>query len=91
MFIKILQGMGAGLILSLVLSVILGFFLMGLDWVFIFLVTLITYLPAGYVAARGYEHPYVSAGIAGLLLMVFNQLFTIISYECQIHPRLSSV
>lgn len=77
LLIRILQGVGVGMLVSLLTGFILGIGEFNLSPAAIIIVLLLfTYLTTGFVAARANEHPYLGAGIAGFLLFVLNQVFT---------------
>ncbi len=80
MGVRILQGMGTGIVAGLFSGLILGFFGLGVGYISIGLLMLLTYLPTGYVAARKTDHPFFSAGIASFLLVLVNQAFSTMFY-----------
>lgn len=80
MIVRILQGLGTGIVVGLFFGLLLGFFNMGVGFITIGFLILITYLPTGYVAARKNEHPFLSAGIASFLLVLINQIFSMVFY-----------
>jgi tryptophan-rich sensory protein len=80
MGVRILQGMGTGIVTGLSAGLLLGFFGLGASYITIGILMLITYLPSGYVAARKTEHPFLSAGMASFLLVLVNQAFSTVFY-----------
>lgn len=61
---KVLQGTGLGIISSIVIGILLGVTGLGIDWLGIGLMFILTYLITGYVAGREVEQPYVSSMMA---------------------------
>ncbi|GAA5345782.1 hypothetical protein [Planifilum fimeticola] len=80
MIVRILQGLGTGIVVGLFFGLLLGFFNLGVGFITIGFLILITYLPTGYVAARKNEHPFLSTGIASFLLVLINQIFSMVFY-----------
>lgn len=77
---KVLQGTGLGVISSIVIGILLGVTGLGIDWLGMGLMFILTYLITGYVAGRNIEQPYVSSMMATLLVMLINQGFTFLYY-----------
>lgn len=76
MVAKVIQGTGMGIVVSIVLGVLLGVTGLGIGWLGMGLLFLLTYFTTGYVAARNMEQPYTSAVMATLLVLLINQVFT---------------
>ncbi|OYD06145.1 hypothetical protein [Paludifilum halophilum] len=78
MIIKILQGLGVGTVLSLTLGYLSGLLGMESPLLVTILLLLGTYLGGGLVAGVGSSHPFLTAGLCGVILTVINQGFTIL-------------
>lgn len=80
MAVQVIKGAGSGLLLSLIIGLMVAMLGIGFGIVPIILMSLVTYLPTGWVAGRSSDHPFVAAGLAGFLLVMFNQIYTAVSF-----------
>lgn len=69
MAVRILQGTGLGIILCTLIGFLLGVTGLGFGLISIVVLTIVTYFPAGYVAARNTHHPYLAAGLASRCIL----------------------
>jgi hypothetical protein len=76
MVIRIVQGASLGVFLSLVIGLSLGAVGFTEGILPILILQLCTYLPAGYLAGKHEEHPYLAAGLSGACLAILNLLFS---------------
>ena len=75
---SIWHGIGFGILLSIVISTLLGWIGLGDGLAVTFILHLICYIPAGFlVAYLNPKHPYTLAAIAGVILSALNQVFTV--------------
>lgn len=76
---SIWHGIGFGMLLSIVVSTLIGWLGIGQGIISYLALYLLCYIPAGFLV--GYlnpNHPYTLAAIAGVILSVLNQIVTII-------------
>lgn len=77
MWIKILQSVGAGLFLALTVGFLLGLVGITSPRFVTVVILIVTYFVSGIVAGQHPEHPYLTAGISGTILVGINQAVTI--------------
>lgn len=77
MVVRIVQGTSLGLFLSLLTGLVFGLIGLSEGILPLLLLQIITYLPAGYLAGKHEEHPYLSAGLSGACLVILNVLFAL--------------
>ncbi|MGX9708090.1 hypothetical protein [Laceyella tengchongensis] len=76
MAIKILQGFGAGFVVSIVLGYLFGAFGLIFNPIGPILLMCLTYLIAGWIAGYSNEHPYITAWLATTSLFFVNMFIT---------------